>query len=166
MATQTFMPVEEYLAIDHRPVPEYSEGGLIERGMPTFEHAETQLSIGALFRRMDKGLRLHVSTEQHVRLAEGHYRVLDVAVFQGDKPAGIPSTPPLVDVEILSPDDRLSAIVERFSQLREWGVKHLWLVDPVQRALSVFGNHSLREVEVFEIHELSITVTPADIFGR
>jgi Uma2 family endonuclease len=131
------MTASEYLATDFdRPVPEFVKGEIVERGSGTFLHGHTIGRLGGLFGP------LRVGAIVHVRTAVDTYRVFDVAVLEQDV-TGIPEVPPLIDVEVLSTDDRLADIVDRFSELRAWGVPHLWLVDPKHRCLYVFGRHGL-----------------------
>jgi Uma2 family endonuclease len=37
----------------------------------------------------------------------------------------VPDTPPLIVVEILSPDDRLTEVREKLEEYRAWGVPHV-----------------------------------------
>jgi Uma2 family endonuclease len=120
MGSQSVVPVEEYLAGDYgdRPAPEYRDGEVIERSVPSVEHSRLQFRMGKLLDAGLDGKSAHVLPELHLALDAGRYRVCDVAVFVGAEPAGIPSVPRLVDVEILSPDDTPGQIVDRFAELR------------------------------------------------
>jgi Uma2 family endonuclease len=42
----------------------------------------------------------------------------------------VPDTPPLVAIEILSPDDRLIEVRQKLEEYQAWGVPHIWLIDP------------------------------------
>jgi Uma2 family endonuclease len=166
MATQIVVPVEEYLAGDYadRPAPEYRDGEVIERGMTTWEHSEAQGAFIAIFRTRFKGRNVFVLPELHVKLARAHYRVSDVAIYVGTKLAGRPDVPPLIDIEILSPDDKLTRILDKFEDLRAFGVKHLWLVDPIKRTFSVFDRHGLNVTDELTVPELDLRLSPADVF--
>ncbi len=101
-----------------------------------------------------------------LRLRVGPLRVLipDVCVFAGVKPTeDVPSTPPLIAIEILSPDDRMSEVREKLDEYRRWGVTHVWLADPRSRRFYVCDN-SFREVTSFLIPEFGLEIKPADIF--
>ena len=74
-------------------------------------------------------------------------------------PPGIPDTPPLINIELLSPDDAFANIVDRFEALRAFGIRYLWLIDPV------LGRHGLVEVDSFQIPELQFHLTADDIFA-
>ncbi len=51
----------------------------------------------------------------------GRYPIPDVAVFCPVDPAGVPETPPLVAIEILSPDDRMSDVREKARRISDPG---------------------------------------------
>jgi Uma2 family endonuclease len=71
------------------------------------------------------GSKLAMSVEEYLRM------IPDVAVFRNRVPPGrYPSTPPLIAIEIVSPEDRHSDVLEKLSEYETWGVKHIWLVDP------------------------------------
>jgi len=98
-----------------------------------------------------------------MKLREGRYLIPDFAVFWRTKPPLVPDAPPLIAIEILSPDDRLTAVREKLEEYRAWGVGHVWLVDPHSRRLYTCDT-GLTEVTSFTIPELNITLGPAEIF--
>jgi Uma2 family endonuclease len=73
-------------------------------------------------------------------------------------------SPPLIAIEVLSVDDRLTAVREKLQEYRAWGVPHVWLVDPHSRRLYTCDN-GLTEVSSFAIPELNVELGPAWIFG-
>jgi Uma2 family endonuclease len=162
MAVRTAVPIEEYLRTSYEPDREYVRGEVMERGMPTFEHGRIQLRFGAVFLR--PGLQLYPSTEVRNRLAPDLVRIPDVAVYSEAPAEQFPERPPLVIVEILSPDDRMSAILDKCEEYRRWGVRHVWVADPVRRRFQVFDGVDLRTVPQLELPEASLTITPTEIF--
>ena len=89
----------------------------------------------------------------------------DIAVFEGEPEGEVPSTPPLVAIEILSPDDRIGYIVPKLEEYRHWGLRYIWLADPEDRKLFTYGDNGLHEVKELGLLEYQITLTRADIFG-
>jgi Uma2 family endonuclease len=53
-----------------------------------------------------------------MKLREGRYLIPDFAVFWRTKPPLVPDAPPLIAIEILSPDDRLTAVREKLEEYR------------------------------------------------
>ena len=100
-----------------------------------------------------------------LKLSETRYRIPDVSIFVGQEPTeNIPSTPPLVVVEIISRDDRSTKIVEKLRDYHARGVPHIWLIDPWQRALSAYGPEGLTAASVLRVPKLNLTVSPAELF--
>jgi Uma2 family endonuclease len=156
--------VEEYL---HSSFPgvdrEFRDGALVERSIPDYLHGKTQALLIALFMALRKELRLYPCAETRMMLRPGRFLIPDVGVFHPDEPGLVPDKPPLIAIEILSPDDRLSEVREKLGEYRAWGVPHVWLVDPHSRRLYTC-DEGLREVFCFTVRELAIEVTPDQIF--
>ena len=164
MGTKAAFPVADYLRTSFPGLDkEYWEGELVERSLPDWLHGRTQLLIGAFFLALGKTLSLWPSVETRMRLRDGVYLIPDVAVFQGAKPELIPDTPPLIAIEVLSPDDKLAKVREKLEEYRAWGVSHVWLVDPHSKRMYTCDARLL-EVSSLQISELGIQLTPTDIF--
>ena len=100
-----------------------------------------------------------------MRVAPRRYRVADVAVYAPDEPTeGVPSTAPLIAIEILSREDRYKDILEKFEEYRNWGVRHVWFVDPWLGKIHVYEDAGLREVPAFQIPEYGVEIPAARIF--
>jgi len=164
VGAKTAIPGEEYLHTSFPGVdPEYREGELFERTMPDYLHGRTQLLLGIFFEALRRSLSVYACSETRMKLREGLYLIPDVAVFWPSAPALLPDSPPLVAIEVLSPDDRLTAVREKLQEYRVWGVPHVWLVDPHSRRLYTCDS-GLTEVTSFTIPELSVKLGPAEIF--
>ena len=88
----------------------------------------------------------------------------DVSVFRpSPPPLSVPDQPPVIAVEILSPDDRLNAVREKLAEYKSLGVAHVWLVDPHSRRMYTC-EAALTEVPTLRIPELDVAVTPSEIF--
>lgn len=66
-------------------------------------------------------------------------------------------------VEILSNEDRMTAVRSKLRECRAWGVPHVWLVDPYLRKLYTYGDR-LTEVATLHIPELDLELQPTQIF--
>src|SRR5579863_7711246 len=156
--------VEQYL---HSSFPdldrEYRDGALVERSMPDYLHGKTQALLTALFMALRKRLSLYPCAETRMMLRAGRFLIPDVAVFHPHEPGLIPDTPPLIAIEILSPDDRLTEVREKLEEYRTWGVPHVWLVDPRSRRFYKC-DPGLTETSSLSVPELGIEITPHDLF--
>jgi Uma2 family endonuclease len=168
MATSALLSPEQYLAKHFgEREPEFVRGELVNRPMPTFAHAEAQAILAGLFRELRKAHQVHGVTEIRVRLKHDLFRIPDVALFAGPRPQEqVPSSPPLVVVEITSPDDRHQDLLEKLEEYRAWGVQHVWVVEPELKMLHVYSATGLSNVSEFELPDLDFRVSAQDLFAR
>src|ERR1700694_3893018 len=148
MASRLQVAPEEYLATSFDGTDrEYVRGEIVERSMPTFPHGEMQVELGFRFRQLRGSHHLFACSETRMCLAPDLYRIPDIAVFAESKPdEAVPSHPPLVAIEIISPDDRYSEMLEKLEEYQQWGVAHIWVIDPHRRTLAAYEDGALRTV--------------------
>jgi Uma2 family endonuclease len=61
-------------------------------------------------------------------------RIPDVCLIRADTPREqVTETPPLLCVEVMSPEDRLSRTTKVLDDFAAMGVEHLWIIDPRDR---------------------------------
>jgi len=128
MGTTVLMPVEEYLRRTEKPYCDYRDGVLHPKPMPTKFHGMLEFMLVALLHK----LGLDAVAEVTVRLTPTKYLVPDVIaapVIQSP----YPTEPVLLCCEILSPDDRLGAMLSKCEEYHAWGVPFCWVIDPVKR---------------------------------
>jgi Uma2 family endonuclease len=139
MATATLVPVEEYLSASYRPDVDYLEGVILERNVGQYDHSLLQISIGSYFhvRRTLWGIR--ALTEQRLQVKPHRFRIPDVCVLRGDAPIEqIITRPPILCIEILSPEDRMSEMQERVADYLAFGVPYVWVIDPRRRRATAY----------------------------
>jgi Uma2 family endonuclease len=160
------MSVEEYLHTTFDGADrEYLDGEVVERNMGNDSHSAVQVEFVFRFRLDRDRTGLFVRSELRHRVGEARFRIPDVAVFEGRPREQVPSTPPLVAIEILSPDDRVGYVIPKLEEYRQWGVRHIWLADPDSRKLFTYGDAGLHEVTELSLPEHGIVLTLADVFG-
>jgi Uma2 family endonuclease len=166
MGTKTLMSVDQYLHTSFDGADrEYLDGEVVERNMGNDPHSAVQVELIYCFRLQQDRTGLYVRSELRHQAKENRFRIPDVAVFEGMPPAQVPSTPPLVAIEILSPDDRIGYIVPKLEEYRQWGVRNIWIADPEDRKLFTYGETGLHEVKELGLPEYDIMLTYDDIFG-
>ncbi len=164
MAAHTQISVEEYLRTSFDgPDREYLDGEIVERGLPNLPHSKAQKRLILWFVGMEETLSLHCFPNLRLRISERRYRVADLAVFQGEPAEDVPSSPPLVAIEILSPDDRFAGVLAKLEEYRTWGVAHVWFVDPISRKLYVY-TAGLSETSAFRLPEHGVELAASEIF--
>lgn len=129
--------------------------------MPNLIHGRTQQRVAVHLDGVG-----YCWTEVRMRLTEDLYRIPDVAVFEGTGPTdAVPAIPPLLIVEISSPDDRLDAMLQKLEEYRVWGVPHIWLIEPELKRIHVYDLGSLREVSRLELPQFGFAVTTQQVFA-
>jgi Uma2 family endonuclease len=173
MATQpVFDPpvsVEQYLSTVFEHDCEYVDGIIAERDLGEFEHAFLQLFLGSIFvaHRADWGV-IAVS-EQRVQTQPDHFRVPDLTILRAGSPREcILTRPPLLVIEIQSPEDTLRRTAAKAAEYLAFGIEHVWIVDPTAR---VGYRGTGNGLELARSGELAIPETPirivlADLFAE
>jgi len=168
MAVKSTLSEEEYLRTSFPGVDqEYDDGELVERALPDHPHSKVQNNACVFFsllRKVDK-LPFHSRPELRHRVRPGRFLIPDVAVFWPEEPnEAVPSKPPLIVIEILSPDDTMSRVLDKLREYLAWGVPHIWFVDPYRRELAVYDRAGLHYVTEFAVPEANRALTVADLF--
>ena len=131
MSTIAAVSEQEYLAAVYEPDCEFQDGVLIERNAGEQDHSWLQAAIAAYFFRRRKVWSIEVFTEQRHRIRTGKYMLPDVCVIRQPRPAEkVFLTPPLIWIEILSPEDKPLKVNDKIRQLLEFGVPNIWVIDP------------------------------------
>jgi len=161
MATETLIAPKQYLATHADRENELAHGELAERPLPTKSHGRTQQRLAVLLDSAG-----YCCTEVRMRLAEDLYRIPDVAVFEGTGPAEeIPATPPMLIVEISSPEDRFEAMFRKLEEYRVWSVQHIWLVEPELKRCHIYESGSLTEVSRLTLPQFGLEIAAAELFA-
>ena len=166
MATVSHIRLEEYLDLGFRPDREYVDGEIRERNVGKWEHARVQALLAAWFVNHEREWGTASSTEQRVRVSERRVRVPDLVVLAAGPQPEIVTEPPLLVVEILSPDDTYSDTQERAQDYRAMGVETIWIVDPKTRTGRMCRGAEWVEASRLEIKGTPLYVELAEIFSQ
>jgi Uma2 family endonuclease len=166
MATVTHIPIQEYLGSTYRPDCEYVDGEVRERNVGKWEHARVQWLLAAWFFQHEKQWGITGSTEQRVRVSENRIRVPDLVVLTAGPQPDVLTNPPLLVIEILSPDDTYSDTQERAQDYRAMGVGTVWIVDPKTRSGRMCSGAEWVEAGRLEVKGTALFVELGEIFGR
>ena len=167
MATTTFVPVETYLTTVYEPDVDYLDGELEERNVGEYEHNLVQKELLFWFDKHSKEWSIRSIQEQRTRLTPTRYRIPDVGVFRrGQLRESIFTVPYLIAIEVLSPDDRHSRIQARIDDFRAFGVKDVWVVDPIKRVGWNCSTGDWIAQERFEVAGTPIYLSLAELFVK
>jgi Uma2 family endonuclease len=169
MAVAELISAEQYLNSSFEHDAEFVEGRLIQRPMPTWEHASMQ---GFLIRELwaiCRSLGFFAVPEQRVQTRRDRFRVPDVCVVT-EKPAGEPgrrivTRPPYLAVEILSPEDTAVETMEKVREYLHFGVSWVWVIDPVALTGQVHAQSGVVSIEdrIFATDRFSVDLSKAEI---
>jgi len=167
MATATLVPLSEYLQTAYRPDCDWIDGEVRERNMGEGPHSVVQGFFTIFFGVRTKEWNIRVLPEQRVQTSANHYRIPDVCLVRKTDPfEPIVQTVPLLCIEILSRDDRMSEMQERVDDYLGMGVQTVWLVDPRRRKAFVADNQGLHQVEELTVPGTAIQVATTEVFAE
>jgi Uma2 family endonuclease len=149
MATApTLLSIDAYLRTFYKPDVDFVDGEIEERNVGKYEHSKIQLLVSSFFAVNDDAWQTDAVVEQRIRVSPTRVRVCDVAVLHADVPhEEVTATPPLICIEILSPEDRLSRAKVVLADYLAMGVRNLWLIDPIRRVAYTFDPDGLHEAD-------------------
>jgi len=144
----TAVPLSEYLHTDYRPDVDYIDGELEERNVGEWDHARLQALIERYLGNREREWGILVVPEQRIQVSPTRFRVPDIAVVATRPATGVITEPPLLCIEILSPEDRATRIQARIDDYLNMGVSCVWLVDPATRRAWIHtpaGSHEAKD---------------------
>jgi Uma2 family endonuclease len=165
MATKAQITAEQYLHMTFEYDAEFVHGELVERAMPNYFHGRIETLLSSLFEALRSPYRLYACSGVRMRLAQDLYRIPDIAAFVTPPDGAVPYEPPLVVVEILSPDDRHHDLMEKLEEYRAWGVPNIWVIDPLARRLSLYSEAGLQNVSSLALSGYPFELTPSVLFS-
>ena len=174
MATSTLVTIEQYLSTDYRPDVEYIDGELwdknvlLRRGDPMVQwaHSRLQVMIGSWFDQHEDEWSILSGVEARTRVSASRVRLPDVVVVAAGPYPETLVEPPLIVVEVLSPDDTYAEIERRARDYREMGVMNIWLIDPDTRTARVCSRDAWTETLRFTVEGSPIYLDVAALFAR
>jgi Uma2 family endonuclease len=127
----TLTSVDEYLKGDYRPDVHYVEGRIEERNVGEKSHAKVQFQITTLLKALPN---VYAFLETRLKVGPTRYRVPDVCAFLDREPdEEVFTLPPVLCIEILSPEDRMSRTIDVVLDYFHMGVSNVWVIDPLRQ---------------------------------
>ena len=166
MATAVQIPVSEYLATTYRPDREYVDGELRDRNVGKWDHARVQWLLALWFGNHEHEWNVIGSTEQRVSVSATRIRIPDLAILRPGTQQDVLTRPPLLVVEILSPDDTYSDLQQRSEDYRAMGVQTIWIIDPSTRSGRMSSGANWIAAERLEVSGTPIHVELTLLFAQ
>ncbi len=166
MPAAVLVSVEEYLETTYHPDCDYVDGELRERNVREFDHGRLQILMGSYMVGREKLWGITTVTEVRVQVKHSRFRVPDITVIAGSAPGiRIVCEPPLLCVEILSPEDRMVKVQEEVEDYLDFGVPCVWIVNPATRRGFICTTEGMREAKdgILRVAGTPIAVPLADL---
>jgi len=153
---ETLMTADELFQRPDLGPSELVEGRVVLMSPTGFAHGDVELGLGSELRawakKTGRGKVVGGEVGIFIRRDPDTVRAADILFISHERlsrraPSGYLDVPPELAVEILSPDDRWSDVIEKVSDYVSAGVDRVWIVD--SRLRKVFAYRSLNEVVTF-----------------
>jgi Uma2 family endonuclease len=148
MATKTLLTAEEYRRIPDRGPSELVRGEVIEMSPPSYRHGVVCVNVSVALKLWARsrnagsvaGNDAGVMTERNPDTVRGaDVQFISRARLPGGYPdEGYPAVPPDLAVEVISPSDRWTEVVQKVDEYLEAGVLEVWLVEPQNEFVEVY----------------------------
>ena len=169
MATPVLIPVSENLSTTYRPDRDYVDGELKERNVGEQPHAHVQGIIAGIFRENRKAWGVRPLPEQRLQITSSRYRIPDVCVIRNtDGKDRIINFTPLLCVEVVSSEDRMTELQHRVDDYVSIGVKTTWVIDPWKRVgYHASGKGFIQPADgILRLEGTPIQVSLEDVFAE
>ena len=164
MDATTLISVEEYLSSGYDPDMDYVDGELEDRNVGEKDHAKVQFRTARL---LDDLGGWFVTIETRIRVSSTRFRVPDVCVYAQEPDEQVFRDPPLLIIEVLSPEDRMSRMQRKMEDYYRMGCRNVWILDPWRRRAYRYDGTAIVEVpENLTTHVPRLSLSISDIFPQ
>lgn len=150
MSTGTKLSLAEFLALpETKPGSEYADGEAVQKPLPTTDHAIIQRLLSPVFSLFLRAVpiadggpewRCVFGPPGRERGRLPHFALVLREWLRDTRGDGPFLGAPDFAVEIMSPDDRISDVLDKVRFYLENGVRLVWLIDPATRTVLVWSS--------------------------
>jgi Uma2 family endonuclease len=141
MGSTTSVSIEQYLSSVYEPEMDYVDGELEDRNVGEKDHSKLQVKLIRLLPPT-----LAAFSEVRIQVSASRFRVPDVCVYTEEPDEQVFTSPPLLVVEILSPEDRMACMQRKLGDYYTMGCRHVWVLDPCARKAYRYDGTAVVEV--------------------
>jgi Uma2 family endonuclease len=166
---EPFVTVEEYLHTVYEPECDYVDGRIEDRNVGEYDHGLLQALLAAIFTNNRHSWGVQAVTDVRTQVKQTRFRCPDVLVVRASAPREqILTRPPLIAIEILSPEDRLNRLQTKLDDYVQFGIENIWIIDPETRRAWTADREGLHPVETGEliVPGTPIRVVLAEMFAE
>jgi Uma2 family endonuclease len=166
MITPALTPLAEYLTTSYRPDREYIDGVVEERHLGEYDHARLQAVLVVWFHNRERDWNIRVVPELRVQVSPTRFRVPDVTVMDRAQPVEqILTHPPLIVIEVLSPEDTWARMQDRIADYLNFGIPNVWVLEPATcRAWTITSKGRPEPTTVLAVAGTPIAVRLDELF--
>ena len=161
--------VRDYLRTSWSPDRELVDGRIEERNLGEKDHSIIQRYLTFLFMLKRADWNVEVFPELRTQTKARNFRVPDVLVVRaGEKYERYVTRPPLIAIEIRSPEDSLGDMQSKAAEYSIFGVENIWVIDTNPRIAYRYTSAGLEEVQTGEltVPETPIRVVLSEMFAE
>lgn len=149
----------------HKPTYELLDGVPVQKTLPTRLHSILQFVLAVLLKEIGFKSR----PELTLAIDDAWEPTPDVCGILGAEEDPYPTHAIAVAIEVLSPDDRFTRVIQKCRKYAEWGIPDILVYDPVGREVwhwdTVTGG--LRESrDSYQFKSLPVTISHSEVFRR
>ena len=144
-STPALVSVQEYLKTSYSPDCDYVDGVVEERNLGERDHSWIQMKLIGFFMARFSQTGVAPMPEWRFQTSPTRFRIPDVVVVRGKPDEQILTKAPLLCIEILSPEDRLSRVNARIKEYLDFGVPAVWLIDPEEKKVWIYRQTGMEE---------------------
>jgi len=127
----TLISLDQYLHTFWEPDREFVDGEVLERNLGEKDHAAWQMALAVWLRNWRQSANIRVYPELRLQTTPTRFRIPDIMAIDRNAPdEQIITHPPLLCVEILSPEDRMHRFEGKVTEYIRMGVRAVWIIDP------------------------------------
>jgi Uma2 family endonuclease len=164
--TGTKISIKEYLQTHYRPDLEFLDGELKAKPLGQYDHSCLQALLASWFTTHRQAWGVVPLTEQRTRVSETRVRLPDLTLVPRGPASQVTVAPPLLAIEILSPDDTYSELERRAWDYAAMGIATVWLIDPETRTGRMIVGHTWTEERRLVVPGTDIYVELDWLFGE
>lgn len=149
----------------HKPYYELLNGAAVQKPLPTRLHSILQFVLAVLL----KELGFKSRPELTLAIDETWEPTPDVCGILGPEEDPYPTQAIAVAIEVLSPDDRFTRVVQKCRKYAEWGVLDILVYDPVDREVWYWDPVTgglIESRDRFKFHSLPVQIVHEEVFRR
>ena len=161
--------IDEFLRRDYENEREceFVDGVLEERTGGEVAHGLLHVEVAAWFWKRRRDWSINCLMSHSMWVSGTRIRVPDIVITNDRLREDIRTTPPLLCVEILAPEDAAVRLLARLCDLAGMGVRHIWLLNPADRTGFTYTEKGLEPVvgTRLSVPDSPVYLDPPEIFS-